>query len=166
VCPICDAYEATGKRIAVIGDGAHAEREAQFLKTYSSAVALLHIGVAAYEPERRRRLEASGIELIQTSVNGLTLEDDELQVRLSAGEVRRFDVVYSALGCLPRSKLAAALGAACDASGQLIVSSHQETSIPGLYAVGDVVRGLNQIAVAGAEGALAATHIHNRLRNA
>jgi thioredoxin reductase (NADPH) len=165
VCPICDAHEATGKRIAVIGDGAHAEREAQFLKTYSSAVTLLHIGVP-YEPERRHRLEACEIELIQTSVSCLTVEGDELRVRAPAGVLRRFDVFYSALGCLPRNKLARALGAACDDSGQLIVSSHQETTVAGLYAVGDVVRGLNQIVVAGAEGALAATHIHNRLRNA
>lgn len=38
--------------------------------------------------------------------------------------------------------------------------------MPGLYAAGDVVRGLNQIAVATAEAAVAATDIHNRLRQA
>jgi thioredoxin reductase (NADPH) len=40
------------------------------------------------------------------------------------------------------------------------------TSIPGFYAAGDVVRGLNQIAVATAEAAVAATAIHNALREA
>ena len=40
------------------------------------------------------------------------------------------------------------------------------TGVPGLYAAGDVVRGLNQIAVATAEAAVAATDIHNRLRQA
>ncbi|MBX3478259.1 MAG: hypothetical protein KF910_11665 [Brevundimonas sp.] len=42
----------------------------------------------------------------------------------------------------------------------------QTTSVPGLYAAGDVVRDLNRIAVATAEAAVAATAIHNRLREA
>jgi thioredoxin reductase (NADPH) len=47
-----------------------------------------------------------------------------------------------------------------------VVGEHQETSVPGLYAAGDVVRGLNQISTAEGEGAIAATHIHNVLRAA
>ena len=46
------------------------------------------------------------------------------------------------------------------------MDAHQATSVAGLYAAGDVVRGLNQIAVAGAEAAVAATAIHNALREA
>jgi thioredoxin reductase (NADPH) len=56
--------------------------------------------------------------------------------------------------------------ARCDEHGALEVSAHQETSIPGLYAAGDVIRGLNQVVVAAAESAIAATAIHNRLRDA
>ncbi|MDP9065448.1 MAG: FAD-dependent oxidoreductase, partial [Pseudomonadota bacterium] len=51
-----------------------------------------------------------------------------------------------------------------DDRGALVVNEHQQTSVDGLYAAGDVVRGLNQIVVAGAEAAVAATDIHNRLR--
>jgi thioredoxin reductase (NADPH) len=45
-----------------------------------------------------------------------------------------------------------------------VVNAHQETTVPRLYAAGDVVRGLNQVVVAAAESAIAATDIHNRLR--
>ena len=48
----------------------------------------------------------------------------------------------------------------------MVVDAHQATGVPGLYAAGDVVRGLNQIAVAEAEAAIAATAIHNALREA
>ncbi len=44
------------------------------------------------------------------------------------------------------------------------VPCHQETSVPRLYATGDVVRGLNQVVVAAAAIAIAATDIHDRLR--
>jgi thioredoxin reductase (NADPH) len=49
-------------------------------------------------------------------------------------------------------------------AGCAIVGRHQRTSVEGLYAAGDVVLGLNQISVAQAEGAIAATDIHNKLR--
>ena len=52
----------------------------------------------------------------------------------------------------------------CDEHGALVVNAHQETSVPRLYAAGDVVRGLNQVVVAAAESAIAATDIHNKLR--
>ena len=79
---------------------------------------------------------------------------------------RDFDVVYLALGCSPQHSLARSLNAQCDEHGALVVNSHQETSICRLYAAGDVVRGLNQVAVAAAEGAIAAVDIHNKLRAA
>ena len=63
----------------------------------------------------------------------------------------------------PQSRLAEDLGARCDKTGRLIVSGHQQTSVAGLYAAGDLVRGLNQISVAQGEGAIAAVDIHNSL---
>jgi thioredoxin reductase (NADPH) len=48
----------------------------------------------------------------------------------------------------------------------LQLNEHQQTTVEGLYAAGDLVRGLNQINVAQAEGAIAATDIYNRLRGA
>ena len=80
------------------------------------------------------------------------------------GQSRAFDLVYSALGASPNADLARGLGARLAADGRLEVDLHQAASVPGLYAAGDVVRGLNQIAVATAEAAVAATDIHNRLR--
>jgi thioredoxin reductase (NADPH) len=55
-------------------------------------------------------------------------------------------------------------GARHDDQGRLVVDDHQQTSIPGLYAAGDMVRGLNQITTAQGEAAIAATAMHNRLR--
>jgi len=73
-------------------------------------------------------------------------------------------VVYSALGTTARSDLMRAVGSEVNEAGCAIVGEHQRSSVPGLYVAGDVVRGLNQISVAQAEGAIAATDIHNKLR--
>jgi thioredoxin reductase (NADPH) len=164
ICPICDAYEATGKRIAVIGSGAHGDREAQFLRTYSDRVTLIHVG-AARDPAADEILKAAGVALIATSLTKLEIDSDRLVLRTSDG-ARFFDVFYCALGCTPASQLAADLGATRDENGALRVNAHQQTSIPGIFAAGDMVRGLNQVVVAAAEAAVAATQIHNQLREA
>jgi thioredoxin reductase (NADPH) len=44
-----------------------------------------------------------------------------------------------------------------------VVSDHFETTVPGLFAAGDVASGLNQINVAAGQAAIAATEVHNRL---
>ena len=59
--------------------------------------------------------------------------------------------------------LAAGLGARMDPHNRLIVDEHQATSVDGLFAAGDVVRGLNQISVAEGEAAIASTAVHSRL---
>jgi thioredoxin reductase (NADPH) len=77
------------------------------------------------------------------------------------GREASFDTVYSALGLNPRSDLARILGAKTDGCGALVVDAHQRTSVPGIYAAGGVVEGLDQIVVAMGHAAVAATHIHN-----
>lgn len=80
-----------------------------------------------------------------------------------AGRPRAFEVVYAMFGSRQRSQLAVALGADCDEEGALRVDAHQRTSVPGLYAIGDIVSALNQIAVATGHAAIAATAVHNSL---
>ena len=164
ICPICDAFEAIDKRIAVIGDGALGEREAEFLKNYSEQVTLLHVGTPTSAPGASTR-STDGIERISIQLSDLHIRENHVSLS-SNGSARRFDVVYLALGCSSQHDLARSLLAKCDEHGALVVNAHQETSVSRLYAAGDVVRGLNQVVVAAAESAIAATDIHNKLRAA
>jgi thioredoxin reductase (NADPH) len=165
ICPICDGYEVSGQALAVIGDGALGAREALFLTTYSDQVSLVHVGPpAALAQAERRELAAAGIEVIETAMDQVVLDNERLQALVFEGRARRFDVVYAALGVTPRFDLAARAGARFDDAGRLFVDDHQQTSVPGLYAAGDLVRGLNQISTATGEAAIAATAMHNLLR--
>jgi thioredoxin reductase (NADPH) len=152
--------------VGVIGDDARGAREAQFLRTYTSDIALIHVGRPEALPEEERTaLEAAGIALIETPVERVVLDNARIHALcFGPGEPRRFDAIYSALGVTPRSELALRLGARLATDGRLKVDDHQQTSVPGLFAAGDLVRGLNQISTAQGEAAIAATAIHNRLR--
>ena len=165
ICPICDAYEATGKAVAVIGASDMGVREAAFMRTYSDRVTLIHVGEPGALTERAA-LERLGIDLVETPIEQVHLEGDRVTALSWGGRQTAFDMVYSALGTSANAVLARTLAAALCDDGRLLVDDHQMTSIPGFYAAGDVVRGLNQIAVATAEAAVAATAIHNALREA
>ena len=73
------------------------------------------------------------------------------------------DAIYCALGCDVHSELATRLGCEVDKNGFVRTDDHQETSINGVYAIGDMTSGLNQVAVACGQAAVAATAIHRNL---
>lgn len=162
-CPICDGYEVTDKRIAVIGTEAHGVNEAVFLRMYSRDVTLIAPdGAHALSPRDRDRLKSAGIAARDGPCGTLCLEGDEIVVPLEA-ERLAFDTVYPALGSVIRSELALVLGARATDEGCLVVDSHQRTSVAGLYAAGDVAKGLDQISHAMGEAGVAATTIRNDL---
>lgn len=164
-CPVCDAYEAADRKIAVLGSGKSGLGDALFMRHYTKDVTLLTLGRSMIlDPEDRTRLAESGVKLIEEPVSELVINDDRVTALKTAGGEHGFDLIYSALGCDHRSKLAQEIGAEIDEGGAVVVTEHQRTSIAGLYAAGDVVAGLNQICIAHAQAAVAATDIHNQLR--
>ena len=167
ICPICDGYEVIGRSVGVLGKDDHCAREAEFIRTYSDDVTFIHVGGKPLPKALRARLKRAGVKIIESAIQGVAIETRKITAfDFGAREAHRFDVVYSALGVTPRNQLAVQAGAKLDETGSLIVDDHQRTSVPGLYAAGDVVRGLNQISTAEGEAAQAATAMHNRLRGA
>jgi thioredoxin reductase (NADPH) len=164
-CPICDAYEAADQKDGLIAYGKCRLKEAFLLRAYTSDLTVLTLGQSMeISAEERNALEAAGIAILETPVDKLSWQDKSIfSWHLRDGAVRRFDTIYSALGTRIRSELAASLGAKVDEDGTLVVDAHQRTSVPGLYAAGDVVRGLSQISVAAGQAAIAATDMNRNV---
>jgi thioredoxin reductase (NADPH) len=164
-CPICDAYEVIGRHLAVLGSRPCAAGEALFLTTYSPHVTLLTLGTPAeISDDEFARLRAAGVAVVTEPVAEIATDAGGVRVQLPKRSLR-FDAVYAGLGVRPRTELAAALGIELDAGGRIVTDHRQRCSVPGCYAAGDAVTGLNQIGVAMAQGEIAAVDIHNRLRD-
>lgn len=163
-CPICDGFEHIDQRIGVIGWGAHAAKEALFLSRYSGSVTLIKSTRFDLDPQLSEQPSKAGIEVLESQVKDYLVYDREIALRMADGSHLAFDVVYPALGLRPRSELAAALGLAVDEAGHVSADSPYVAHVPGLYAAGDVVAGLDQISVATGHGAIAATKAHNWMR--
>lgn len=171
LCPICDAFEVIGHKVGILGHDGHAAREALFMRTYTRDLTILSLGrPSRFTAEERARLDEAGVRrldrpVVRVAESGAAGAGScALEVGLDDGSSHRFDTVYSALGIAPRNDVARALGAELAEDGRLVTGAHQETSVDGLFAAGDVVSGLNQISVAMGQAAVATTAIHNRLR--
>jgi thioredoxin reductase (NADPH) len=167
-CPICDGYEVADRRAAVIGSDRAAAGEALFLRSYTSLITLVTLGRPVHLPSGGSEcLRAAGIEVAESPVRSIECAPNRVaRISFADGSAREFDVIYSGLGVAPRTELAAALGAGCTNDGRIITDQWQRTSVTKVYAIGDAVTGLNQLAVAMAQGEIAAVEIHNRLRKA
>lgn len=164
-CPVCDGFEFTGQRIGVLGPGRHGAREALFIRHFSPHLTWLSDrDDDPPEPDLQARLERQGVQRVSGRVvRASPAEHGGVDVALEDGRALQFDVLYAALGCHPRADLGARLGARLDEGGNLVVDTKCRTTVPGLYAAGDVTGGLDQIVVAAGQAAIAATGIHNHL---
>jgi len=160
-CPVCDGYEVTDKKVGVIGSGKRGVAEAVFLRGFTEDITLVapdrehDLG-----PDDRERMEAFGIKRIDGPCSEISISDDCITLATPYGE-HAFDSVYPALGSDTHTELAEQIGATIAEDGTLPVDDHQRTNVPGLYAAGDIVKGLDQISHAMGEGGVAATTIRN-----
>jgi thioredoxin reductase (NADPH) len=162
-CPICDGYEVTDKRVGVIGSDSHGVAEALFIRSYTADVTLIAPDKALrLKPEDNEKLKDAGIECVDGPTQAVAITGDCIVVDTAEGH-HAFDSVYSALGSDTHTQLGEMVGAKLADDGCFLCDDHQRASVPGLYAAGDVVHGLDQISHAMGEGGVAATTIRNDL---
>jgi thioredoxin reductase (NADPH) len=162
-CPICDGYEVTDKKVGVIGSDSHGVAEALFIRSYTGDVTLIAPDQALQlNADDARKLRNAGIECVDGPAQAVAITGDCIVVDTAEGHYT-FDTIYPALGSDTHTQLAEMVGADLSNDACIKVDSHQRTSIPGLYAAGDVVIGLDQISHAMGEGGVAATTMRNDL---
>lgn len=161
LCSICDAYEAGDSRIGVYGPIRDIGAHGLFLRTYSSHVYLLPTDEGEGGDFLRQAVDA-GVRVLPAR-GRLAFDRQRCHYTCGDGEVFTFDSIYPFMGSHSSASIAAAAGAELSDTGEIIVDRDQMTAMPGLFAIGDVVSGLNQISVAVGQAAIAATRVHERL---
>jgi thioredoxin reductase (NADPH) len=162
-CPICDGYEVTDKKVGVIGSDGHGVAEALFLRSYTADLTLIAPDKAlSLSAEDQQRLQEAGIDCADGPAQAVAITGKCIVIE-TAGGTHTFDTIYPALGSDTHTQLAEMVGADLSGDQCVKVDSHQRTSVPGLYAAGDVVIGLDQISHAMGEGGVAATTVRNDL---
>jgi thioredoxin reductase (NADPH) len=163
-CPICDGYEVTDKKVGVIGSGSHGVAEAVFIRGFTTDITLIAPDKAHdLSAEDKAKMDEYGIHCVNGPCQAVAASGNCITLDTPDGHYT-FDSVYPALGSDTHTELAKQVGAEISESTEcVVVDDHQRTSVPGFYAAGDVVIGLDQISHAMGEGGVAATTIRNDL---
>ncbi|MDQ3812777.1 MAG: NAD(P)/FAD-dependent oxidoreductase [Armatimonadota bacterium] len=168
-CPVCDGYEHTEKRLGILGSGPVVARHALFLRTFSEHVSVFLHGASPDTLERSAdTLANKGIAVHEPRVVRVVEDERESMHRgcgicLEDGSEHALDVLYSALGCDVNLAPVSHLGLKLDEEGYIVTDLAQKTSLPGIYAAGDIASQLNQISIAFGQAAVAAINLHNEL---
>ena len=164
-CATCDGFFFRDKTVIVIGGGDTAVEEALYLSKLTKKVHLVHRGPAlrAGRLLQARLMSEPGIELVLNTiiteikgdgraVNAVTIENTETRGK---GELTA-DGVFIFIGYLPNNQLLPA-GVRTNGRGFVITDEKCETSVPGIFAAGDLrQKYASQIVVAAADGCIAA----------
>lgn len=166
-CPVCDGPEMRGKRVLVVGndDGA-AELAIQLLRYAGRVTLLTNDDAPGLTPSAARALAARGIRPVVDRLAAVRATSPGYisAVSLEGGGELAVDHLFSALGAEPNTGPARGLGVELTAEGYVKVDTEDATSVPGVYAAGDVIRLFpHQVLTAAHEGGTAATALDHWL---
>jgi thioredoxin reductase len=162
-CPYCHGWEAQDRKFGFLAPGADMLDFALFLRGWTSDVVVLTDGRYAVPPEARTRLASGGVRVEESRITRLSGNEGRLeQVELAGGISLHLDVLFARP---PQRQVALvqSLGLALDAGGYVQVDEHRQTSIPGIYAAGDLATPMQSAILAAAAGMQAAAMLNHEL---
>ncbi|MFB6119750.1 MAG: NAD(P)/FAD-dependent oxidoreductase [Halobacteriaceae archaeon] len=166
-CLHCDAYMFVDEPVYVMGHGDSAAHVAMIMLNFTDDVDLLLRGEEpTWSDETDRLVRGHPVDVISEEVTGMTTGDDGWleSFEFADGAVREYKGGFAMYGSDYTNELAAGLGCDVTDDGTVEVDDHGRTSEDGVFAVGDLTPGHNQIPVAIGEGAKAGIAIHMDLR--
>jgi thioredoxin reductase len=156
-CSCCDGYESQDQDVLAIGWGEHVAGFALDLLDWGARVTLVTNG-ETFEGDRecRTTLSEHAIEIVEEKVDEVLADDRGMSgVRLASGRTIPATRAFFSIAHEPRNSLAHTLGCATDELGYVVVDEHGVTSVPHVYAAGDITPGEQLVQAAASEGAIA-----------
>src|SRR3954453_7594455 len=170
-CPYCHGYEVLDRRLGVLGGNDGGVRYAQIVRQWTDDL-VYFTGPNTLTPTERAELVAHAVGIVEGTIDELVIEDDHLRgVQLADGCVVPRDVLFVPPRLVPNSDLLISLGCDVDAAGWVVADRTGRTSVPGVWAAGNVVDPTAQVITAAGAGsataiALNADLVEGDVRNA
>lgn len=173
-CAVCDGAFFRNQDLLVVGGGDSAVEEAIYLTQFAKSVTVVHrrdqlraqkiLQDRAFANEKIRFIWDSVVE----EIKGDAIKVSEVAIKNVKTEVvtnHAFGGVFIYVGMIPVTSMVQDLGI-CDAEGWIQTDDHMKTSVPGIFAIGDVrQKDLRQITTAVGDGAIAGQGVYHFIEN-
>ncbi|WP_434522448.1 NAD(P)/FAD-dependent oxidoreductase [Halorubrum sp. AS12] len=167
-CLHCDAYMFVDEPVYVMGHGEAAAHVAMIMLNVTDDVAVLTRGAEpTWSDETAAQLEAHPVDIVDEEVTGVENDPDSgwlEAIEFADGTRREYRGGFAMYGSDYNTALAEGLGCELTEGGEIDVDDHGRTSEDGVFAVGDITPGHNQVPVAMGQGAKAGLAIHKEIR--
>jgi len=165
-CPYCHGYEFSGQRLGVLHASPKSIHQAMLISEWGPTTLYLNGGP---EPDdvSLAELTKRGVALERALVKSLHGDGSRLSaIELDDGRVAPTDALYVGPRTRLNSGIAQQLGCELDDAqlGQIIRTDGEKmTTVPGVYAAGDITRGAHTVTFAAADGVIAGLAVHRSL---
>jgi len=168
-CLHCDGYMFRDESVYVMGHGESAAHVAMILLNFTDEVdLLLRDESPTWSEETDRQLRAHPVNIVEADITGMFKDEDDPSwlggFEFADGTTREYRGGFAMYGSEYNDDLVEQLGCERTDDGTVAVDEDCRTSVEGVYAVGDLTPGNNQIPIAMGEGAKAGIAIHRALR--
>jgi thioredoxin reductase len=165
VCPDCDGYDTRGKKTVVVASGRKAVGLALALTTWTQELIICTNGEPAdLKEEWIQKLQILNIPVLETRIEcARSIHGEVTGLDLEGGMSLDCEQLFFAIGQEAADDLGAQLGCERDEIGRIVIDQHHHTTVPNVYAAGDIIPGPQLAVVAAAGGTIAALAIHHSL---
>jgi thioredoxin reductase len=155
-CPYCHGHEVRDRPLGVLGGAAGAVRYAQIVRQWTHDLVYFTPPDTLTTAERTQ-LAARAVTVVEGSIEQLVVDADQLRgVRMDDGCVVPRDALFVPPRFVPNNHLLLALGCDVDTDGWVTTDDTGRTSVPGVWAAGNVVDPRAQVVTAAGAGSAAA----------
>jgi len=155
-CPYCHGYEVRDRQLGVLGGTPGGVRYAQIVRQWTHDL-VYFTPPDILTADERAQLTARAIGIVEGAVEQLVIDDDQLRgVRLDDGRLVPRDALFVPPTFVPNSSLLAGLGCEMNEDGWVTTDPTGRTSVPGVWAAGNVVDPRAQVITAAGAGSAAA----------
>ena len=164
-CPFCHGWEARDQALAVLADGDRAVHMALMLRGWTDDIVVVTNGPSGLDDDQNRALADAGVLVDERKIVEFASRDGALTaVMFADGDELKREGVLVASALRQRTDLVTQLGVRIAPPGPVVVDAVmvdavQRTSVPGVFAAGDVCAQMPQVAAAIAAGSAAAAAI-------
>lgn len=163
-CVDCDGYKTTNKKLAIIGNSVKTVHLAFAMKEMFTKDITLILYSDLVPPEEKKLLVEEGIRLIIGRPVKILGENKVEAIQMRDGNIIPCEAIMSHFGYKLNDEFLLKLNLKRDPNGfKFIVNQYYESSLSGLYIVGPLNQGQDQVVIAAGEGATAAIDIKRRL---